>query len=596
MVAKRGGMVLVAVAIACILTGRSMADPPKIDPVIDDTIKELIGLPKVEEFKVRVVDQRGEPVANAKVIPWALRSSQGHGWWRTDDKAAKVDPQEVITDDAGIATVLYPHYRYLAEQIRTTSVSLYVDHPDFAYDDDLHIDVPLETDEPYVIELADGMTVELRPTIDGKPTDLDDIHVMWSDGRSWLSGAAPQRLDDGALRIGAMPPGKNSVLLVKLDGEQATHFSRIVDFELSLGEPAVLNVELQPSVRVRGKLGDNVPRPVNAGRMKARTLKPSEAPQNRVGWLTWTPIQADGTFAFDWPADEPVQLIALCEGFSASSGTPPEGVAYRYEAGKDPFSRPQVFQPDANEQIELAMTPLVRCVATAVDEDEAPVAGVTVSSWPNVCWWNDGSQVYCHPLARGERLARQRDYFSSIDKSIPYPFKAETDAQGKAILHIPAGDEELAISSEVYELPVFLGGRDVRVKLNQGETSEVMLRLQPRGTDKLGEWDKLAGVVFGCSTREGRRILRTARRAQEDGRIRRAFSRGQEPARPATAGRGLLRRGRSFCGSGRRRRSGQMASKSRRASGQNRDGQGAGQLAARTRVRLRPTDAGALRL
>jgi hypothetical protein len=28
----------------------------------------------------------------------------------------------------------------------------------------------------------------------------------------------------------------------------------------------------------------------------------------------------------------------------------------------------------------------------------------------------------------------------------------------------------------------------------------------PLGTDQLGQWDKLAGVVFGCSTREGRRI------------------------------------------------------------------------------------------
>ncbi len=34
----------------------------------------------------------------------------------------------------------------------------------------------------------------------------------------------------------------------------------------------------------------------------------------------------------------------------------------------------------------------------------------------------------------------------------------------------------------------------------------VTLNLQPRGTEKLGDWDKLAGVVFGCSTREGRRI------------------------------------------------------------------------------------------
>jgi hypothetical protein len=56
------------------------------------------------------------------------------------------------------------------------------------------------------------------------------------------------------------------------------------------------------------------------------------------------------------------------------------------------------------------------------------------------------------------------------------------------------------------ELPVFLGNRDVRVQLIAGKTTEATLRLQPLGTETLGEWDKLAGVVFGCSTREGRRL------------------------------------------------------------------------------------------
>jgi hypothetical protein len=42
--------------------------------------------------------------------------------------------------------------------------------------------------------------------------------------------------------------------------------------------------------------------------------------------------------------------------------------------------------------------------------------------------------------------------------------------------------------------------------LTSGRPATATLRLQPRGTEKLGEWDKLAGVVFGCSTREGRRI------------------------------------------------------------------------------------------
>ena len=152
------------------------------------------------------------------------------------------------------------------------------------------------------------------------------------------------------------------------------------------------------------------------------------------------------------------------------------------------------------------MTPLVRCIATAVDEDGEPVAGVNVETWPAVFWWNSGSQVYCHPLVRGERLLRERKYFNSVDDAFPFPFQGETDAEGKVTLQLPAGTRRLNVQSDVYELPVFLGRRVQDVELVPGKTTEVMLTLQPRGTEKLGEWDKLAGVVFGCSTREGRRI------------------------------------------------------------------------------------------
>ncbi|MEX2115079.1 MAG: hypothetical protein WD845_17930 [Pirellulales bacterium] len=201
-----------------------------------------------------------------------------------------------------------------------------------------------------------------------------------------------------------------------------------------------------------------------------------------------------------------MQLIALCDGYIATSGSAPEAVKNPRDPDKDPFKRPQVFSPSDDKRIEVAMSPLARCVVTAVDEDDKPVAGVSVASWPNVGWWNSGSQIYCHPLARGERLLRIRDYKDAIEEAFPQPFQAETDAEGKAMLELPAGGEQLAVFSEVYELPVFLGRRDVKIKLIRGETHEVVLRLQPRGTEKLGEWDKLAGVVFGCSTREGRRI------------------------------------------------------------------------------------------
>jgi hypothetical protein len=295
--------------------------------------------------------------------------------------------------------------------------------------------------------------------------------------------------------------------LARLDGERITHFSKITDLTLQPGEPQRIDVTLLPALCVRGVLSGNVPRPVRDGRVKAWSLNPESGHRDRPNWFTWVPIQPDGTFTIEsWPAGEPMQLIALCQGYLATSGVAPARVKNPPDPAEDPFGRPQVFEPDGNEPISLAMTPLVRCVATALDEDEKPVAGVSIVSWPNVAWWNSRSQVYCHPLARGERLLRQRDYFSVIEEAFPQPFKAQTDAQGKATLELPVGREGLTVFSEVYELPAFLGQREVRIELAAGKTTEVTLRLQPRGTDKLGEWDKLAGVVFGCSTREGRRI------------------------------------------------------------------------------------------
>jgi hypothetical protein len=238
-----------------------------------------------------------------------------------------------------------------------------------------------------------------------------------------------------------------------------------------------------------------------------RTLPPKGGNGHRVEWISWAPIQSDGTFAIDgWPADEPLQIIALCDGYIATSGTAPAAVDQPPDPKTDSFGRPQVFESNGEDPITVEMTPLGKCEVTAVDEHDQPVVGVTLTSWPNVGWWNIGSQIYCAPLARGERILRDRDYESAVEKAYAAPFQADTDSQGKATLELPAGSQHLAIVSKVYEVPVFLGHRDMRVELTGGQTTEAVLRLQASGTEKLGEWDKLAGVVFGCSTREGRQI------------------------------------------------------------------------------------------
>ena len=474
-------------------------------PVVDGVQQEWL------EVRVRVVDADGEPVAKAKVTPWALRSSQGHGWWLADDKRSGVGPQDAATDDSGVAVVRYPAIWSLKEQVKTNGVSVFVDHPDFARSGDVHVDVPLETMGSHEVKLARGVRLEVRPIVDGKPAPLDDLHAFWSDGRAWLPGAAAEKTPQGTLQFPGMAPGKNSVLVVKLEGERAVAFSRIVDFELVAGVPMTLDVTLESSVQIRGQVSANVPRPIREGIVQAMSLDPppDEVGPDRVSWFTWSPVAADGTFTIDaWPADERLQIIGLCDDFVATSGKAPDVVKNPRDPAKDRYLRPQVFSPDAGVELTLAMTPMARCVATAVDEEGTPVAGVKVVSGPNVGGWNSGSGIYGQSLVRGEKVLLLRGSNDAADTTTrAEPFTGQTDAAGKATLLIPAGEERLVVQSEAYELAVILGDRSVRVSLASGETSEATLHLQALGTEKLGDWDKLAGVVFGCSTREGRRIL-----------------------------------------------------------------------------------------
>jgi hypothetical protein len=465
------------------------------------------GFQMVKAFPVRVVDPEGNAITDAVVRPWALRSSQGHGLWDDDDDRSEVNPKSVVTNEDGNASVAYPYYRDLLEGTRTTSVSIFVDHRDFALPDAIHIDVPLENKPPFEIKLDRGVALELQPTIDGELANSADLYVLWSDERSWQLAGGAERTSDGTLRLPPLKPGNNSFLMARLDGDRVTHFSHLTDLTISSRDDQVVDVPLLPALRTEGVLSDNVPRPVTNGRIKLQTLAPAGADDYRVGWLTWVPIRRDGTFTIDaWPAGEKIELIALCDGFIAKSGIAPPEVVDPRDPASDPFQRPQVFEPGGKEPLLVEMEELVSCVVTVVDEDNKPVAGVDVVSWPNVCWWNNGSQIYCEPLVRCELLLLKRDYQACIDESFSQPFRLPTNGSGQVTLELPVGSERVTVISDLYELPVFLGRRNVTVELEAGQATEVTFRLQPRGTERLGDWDKLAGVVFGCSTREGRRI------------------------------------------------------------------------------------------
>lgn len=442
------------------------------------------------EFSVRVIDPTGNPVADVPVTPWGLRCPFNHDLWRDDDAEIGHAPAIATTDARGIATIRYPLYRYPSRKARTTGVSLRVDHPDFVYVGDFEVKTPVNAAETPVIPLVRGATVDLLPRIDGKPAaEFDTLFAFWSDGRSWRPNQRPQIQENGALRLPRLAPGPHSVLLVRLEGDRATHFSAITDFDITDQLDQTLEIPLHPSVRIGGMLSSDVPRPIRRGRISFRTIPPDGARPGRVHWSGWTTIEPDGGFVIDgWPAGEPIQLAALCDGYIAESGAPLPTTKEGPDLEGGPpgaFLAAQAFETTRNEPIEIRMTPLARVVASVRDQRGKAVSGVSVTFWPNVSWWNGSSELYGSSLVSGPRLLREREFQKAEESGFRRPFESETDAEGRATIEIPAGQQLYTISTDEHEWLSWETSGSAEASIEPGATNEVKIRLRvPQGQTK----------------------------------------------------------------------------------------------------------------
>jgi len=486
---------------------------------------------EMHEIRIQVVDPQGQPVEGAEVIPWALRCSQGHGMWSLNG-LARSTPPVLRTDAGGKAVVPYPRYAIVDELILTTEVTLSVDHPSYTYIDYEDINVPVDSDSEHMITVQPGAIVELVLMEDGRPAASDNVYALWSDGRSWKSNASLSETEEGVLTIPVMPAGTAEVFLARFDGDRVTHFSGIVKLELEANKTMRTHVELQPAVRIIGAISDNVPRPVRNGRISFWLLQ-QEANSEGIDWFSWTRIAEDGTFVIEsWPANESIQIIGLCDGYIAKSGDPPTDV----EIPKRPsaFQRPQVFSPEQQgDSILLQMEAMVPCTIEAVDENGAPLAGIEVSAGPNVHWWNSGTQLYCGRLVRGECLLTQRDYMACRDDDFPFPFATTTNESGYAHLALPKGQQSLIARHDEYELPIVRGSRRQDFTIVEHDPPKLRFVLQAKGTEHLGEWDKLAGILFGCTGEECRRLLANPDFRSRMEKVRDLLDSAKDPSDPS---------------------------------------------------------------
>ncbi len=447
---------------------------------------------EVLTFEIHVTGADGQPVPEATITPWALGCSIGHGMW-SSEWTGGIEPVAAQTDANGIAHVEYPKYTRLDERVSTTTVSVSISHPDHPYASGEHIGTPVT--DPHQFRFIAGAPVEIKAMINGQLDSSEGIRVLSTSGQP--GGSKPTVTDEGRLRLSPLAKGQAKVMLVKLDGETATHFSSILDIQVDPDKGLISkDVELKPAINVSGKLSSNVPRPVKNGRVKVSTIEP-EGRQESLAWDAWAKVNEDGTFQIEgWPADEPMQMVALCDGYCGKSGEKPPMVSK--DRSQDGFMRAQVFMDPGESEVVMEMAAMVKCNFEVKDAFGKPVGGVTINSNPNVRWWNGGSQIYCFPLMNTSQWVATGQFdFENREGLFAYPFETKSNEQGQATIEFPTGRFLVTAGNNEYQLPIKVGSRYERIEVVAGDVISKTIVVQPKSLEVLGDWEDLCGLVFG---------------------------------------------------------------------------------------------------
>ncbi len=430
--------------------------------------------------RIRVLNQKGEPVVGATVIPWAVRSKQGHGAWRVAD-AYDAEPPKMITDAEGRGSFAFPEFLDKDGRIPPMEYTCSVTHPDYATT--MYNDVPVADGafkEESVIDVRPGALIEITAFAEGRDIALDHVHVLWSspmreNGRDKIN-------EQGAIVLPRLPAGNELLQVAYVPDEGAVLFSDLKKLDLADGDHHQLRLELQPAVRVEGRLDGPVARPVREGRVIGEVIQWDENVQHPLTWRAAAKMRIDGSFVFEAMPRGDLQVIALCTGAMAADGEPPAFARdHEKQQGASFFCRPQVFKlAEETTRIVVKMTPTADCLVHVVGPDGVAVEGADCAFWPNVGWWRDGSQIYCAPFYDTIEFLRDPKIVTRVQNDRKL-FWAKTDAEGEALIpNLPPKAGQMAIIHDALEIPGDDPHRSHPVSLVAGQQVEVTVKLQPK--------------------------------------------------------------------------------------------------------------------
>jgi len=413
-------------------------------------------------LRVTVKDEAGQPIEGVTVQGHHMRAekkpSTSYGWMGT--------PFKQLTSAEGLVAVTYPT-KIVSEEQQVTTVSLGFYHRDYTSDRiELGVNPP---DQEVTLKrgaelVVSGYIDSPEQLVTGVQVNIDDdagANLPWDEGgkSSW------EELDSTHLLNRKLKSGTRALhAFVVRDGRR--YYSDTVRVEVEKGQRKELSLQLKPSIRVRGKLSDNVPRPVVNGEFKwempnveikgpiqlwgqmHRPLGLTHSGQGR--------IETDGTFDLGELPSGKMELVAICNGWRSTNG-----VSLRPEMRQQLTVTPQVFDiaPEISD-ITLQMEQTASFRATVLKPDGTPLQGATVGFSPNAFFLN---------------------YSTSFIRQTG--FTAPTDAAGNVVIaDLPAGGRIYGFirPPKEWEVPAEIKKQFDELKLEPGKVAEMVIKVVPK--------------------------------------------------------------------------------------------------------------------
>jgi len=479
-------MLRMALSIAVILMANHVQRPAAFAD--DDMVFVPSALKAVNDIQwskttVRIVDPEGNPIQGAIIRPWALRAGNGHGWWNEESYGA---PVRTTTADDGETIVIYPKsITWSPNQVkRVVQVSMIVKHPEFC-GVNKDINVPSDNHIPE-IKLERGVRLRIAGVEPGSDEPLSDCHLLVENQDT--DEPEFERESDGWLQSVPIREDRRWFRVVRAPLGEPPQFSNPNAWNPDDPESRVARVVVRPGVRVLGKISDNVARPIVRGYIVVNCgsrIHPDEGGvQNSarsIYWADYAAIAEDGSFEFpSLPSGFLAQFFAFAnEAISAQPSDEAFDTCCNWFCEQNrkrhaAFRYGQVLRlaGGAKTEMTIEMEPAGQVRVKCVDRTGRPLAGISVSSWPNQYTVGAGSTVFCSRFSSLDHIHGIKWTRSMRDN----PYSAETDLDGAAIIrNLPDGPQSLSAGNELW-----ISSAEQKVNSVADQTTELKLTMKRR--------------------------------------------------------------------------------------------------------------------